>query len=425
TVSPAASAEQLRLYQEAKEKLFAGDPAGAGKLFASLRDSELTPEPTATWAGAEAVLGFAVAGNYDYSRTEARRTVSHTQYVEVNDAVVRDSLVPLLQRYDKLQTISSSTLASGLVSNSDLLIALLSGIKNWEQGSQEDSMPFFEAVTQAKITGADDWTDYYQKIARTYLADHVYLSDPVFAAYPPTAEECQQAIEKLEEFLAKLKTQGRARADIRAWQLDLARQAKKLKGEEFRAGQKTEAQPTDGEESVEMAAVIDFPDTLVRHVSEYCATYDFKGARNYLKSQGETPLALGFLDAVSATEQLIKQLTADLQKQPATLPMELRSGVKFASLSADPQGALSATNAAGKTVPVEWKDISPETVIALHRNSVKDLKDDAEITRRHTNAIFYDWLLGNRTRAQNAADRFSKSYPDFKARWQEFISNVP
>jgi len=410
---PGGPSADTQLYQKAKIALFSENHGEAGALFVSLRDDGKVPEPTATWCGAEAALAAGLSGDYALARRQALLTVRHAQYADVADPAVKDSLLPLLQKYDKLQIISASGVDASLQSNADLLIALLAGIKNWEQGSLEDAAPFFKAVAQAKINGADDWTVFYQKAAAHYVADHALLTDPVFNDYPTTRAACQESIEMLESFLPKLQTHGRARFNIRAWQLDLAKHAKRLKLQEH----KEKAAPASSSD--------DSPLTIVSKVSGFGSSYDFEQAETYLKAQESSSLTTSLLTAVSASRKLMEQLADDLKKEAAVFPIELRSGTRITRLAADENGALSGTDEKGKTIKVFWPDISADTVIALHRNSVKNLQDNAEVTRRHTNAIFFDWLAGNRTRAQNAADRFSQAYPDFKSRWQDFISTLP
>jgi len=413
---PGGPSVDTQLYQKAKLALFSEDHGEAGKLFVSLRDDGKVPEPTATWCGAEAALAAGLSGDYALARRQAVLTVRHAQYVDVTDPAVKDSLLPLLQKYDKLQIISASGVAASLQSNAELLIALLAGIKNWEQGSLEDAEPFFNAVAQARINGADDWTVFYQKAAAHYVADHALLTDPVFNDYPSTAAACKESIETLESFLPKLQTQGRARFNIRAWQLDLAKHAKRLKVQEDKA---------EKEKAAPVASSEDTPLTIVAKVSGFGSSYDFEQAENYLKAQPSSSLTTSLLTVVSSSRKLMEQLTDDLKKEAAVFPIELRSGTRISRLAADEKGALSGTDEKGNTIKVFWSDISADTVIALHRNAVKSLQDDAEVTRRHTNAIFFDWLAGNRTRAQNAADRFSLAYPDFRSRWQDFISTLP
>ena len=48
----------------------------------------------------------------------------------------------------------------------DLLVALISGLKNWEQGMTAAALPHFQAVLAAGAKGGDAWIVPYQEILR-------------------------------------------------------------------------------------------------------------------------------------------------------------------------------------------------------------------------------------------------------------------
>jgi hypothetical protein len=44
---------------------------------------------------------------------------------------------------------------------------------------------------------------------------------------------------------------------------------------------------------------------------------------------------------------------------------------------------------------------------------------------RHERAIAFDWLAGNRERAQTAAAKLSLTSPHFKKRWESVSAGLP
>jgi len=415
-LSPATSvSDVMQRYQQAKDHLLAMEYPQAVQAFAALRDDEGTQEPTATWCGVEAAISAGLDGDLPLAREQASRTLRHIETHAVPDPAVETALLPLLHRYADLPAISPTRLPDGRMATSDLLVAMLSGLKNWEQGALVEALPFFKAVAAVESAPGDEWFRFYRECAAHYVEDYALLADPVFKNYPSKAAECRQAVERLESFIPQLRTRGRARFNIRAWQLDLMRQAKRLEKEEQRIGEMKLAPPP----------AEDAPATVLDKVSQFGASYGFPAAEAYLKTQVVSPLTAQLQEGVSHASQLLAVLAEDLKAAPAVLPLELRSGVKITQLSASAEGLLTGLDETGKTVTVAWPDLSPDGIISLHRNSVKTLRDEKEVNRRHVSAIYFDWLSGNRTRAQNAADRFSQNHPEFKTRWQAFTSVLP
>jgi hypothetical protein len=102
---------------------------------------------------------------------------------------------------------------------------MLAGLKNWEQGMPDQAAACFTAVVAIKLPPDDRWAGIYQKLAADYLSDYQILCGPLFTHQPADKAGCETAIRELEAALASLKTRGRARFNVRAWQLDLVRQA--------------------------------------------------------------------------------------------------------------------------------------------------------------------------------------------------------
>ena len=107
---------------------------------------------------------------------------------------------------------------------------MLAGLKNWEQGMLDQAAVCFTTLVSAKLSQDDQWVAIYQSLAKDYLDDHKRLSGPLFTQVPADKAGCEAAIAELDMVLVSLKTRGRAKFNVRAWQLDLARRAKLMGG---------------------------------------------------------------------------------------------------------------------------------------------------------------------------------------------------
>jgi hypothetical protein len=90
----------------------------------------------------------------------------------------------------------------------------------------ERAAPCFSSALAIALPKDDAWVAIYQELARDYLADFQILSGPLFNTQPTDKPACDALIRELDALVPRLKTRGRMRFDVRAWQLDLTRHGK-------------------------------------------------------------------------------------------------------------------------------------------------------------------------------------------------------
>ena len=205
----------------------ARDFAKAAAGFAKLRGNPDVQEPTRSWAGIESVVAAYLDGQASDARKQAEATLAHVSSVPDGQRM-GEGLVRMLGRLEWLPAIPAKELDTSGSDASHVLAWMLAGLKDWEQGMPGEAAGWFAAVSAAKIPEADGWLGIYQSLANDYLADHQALSNPVFDGFPEDVAGCEAAIAKLEKILGTLKTRGRARYNVRAWQLDLTKHSKLL-----------------------------------------------------------------------------------------------------------------------------------------------------------------------------------------------------
>jgi hypothetical protein len=220
------SPDIMKSYREARTAVTARDFAKAEKEFSLLSNNPAVQEPTRTWAGVEAVLAALLDGRVAAARQQARDTVGHARSLPRDTTHIGDDLIATLDQLDQLAPLPGPAANPAAASTSGVLATMLAGLKNWEQGMPDQAAPCFTAVIAAKLPQDDQWATIYQRLAADYLVDYQLLSGPLFTAQPSDKDGCEAAIRQLETALSSLKTRGRAKFNVRAWQLDLTRRAK-------------------------------------------------------------------------------------------------------------------------------------------------------------------------------------------------------
>ena len=408
-------------YRGAREAVEARDFAKASREFGLLFNNPAVQEPTRSWAGVEMALADFLDGRAADGRKHARETFQHIQSLPAEAQRMGGELIGILGKLTDLRPLQVFTPGASAESASPVLAAMLAGLKDWEQGLPATAVANFKRVVAAKLSAEDKWAEIYQKLAADYLADYQTLCGPLFSKPPQGKAEMEAAVDELSSVQVSLKTRGRARFNVRAWQQDLTRMAKSLgaAGETPTVSPSAPAKPEN--ESIGLAEVLERLDDF----SDDCR---FPEAAAYLKSlpadpQGASRASL--LALVESAVVFLADLEADLSKASVSLDLQLKTGETMTQVAIDADGAIIVATADGRTRSCKWRDFLPDTLIALHRVLVKSQKSELERLRRHECAIAYDWLSGNRERALAAAASLSQGSPVFKQRWDTIAAGLP
>jgi serine/threonine protein kinase len=417
TAPNSAAVDIAKNYREVRAAIEARDYAKAAAGFSELLENPAVQEPSRTWAGVEAVIVRYLDGKSTDARIQAKATASHARGVAA-DTRIDAAALDMLELIQKLPAVPAEKLATTASGTSSIMTWMLAGLKNWEQGLQNDAVVFFAAVADAKLAKDEAWLAFYQTVARDYLADYRILCDPAFEKLPSDIAGCKSATARLDELLSQLKTQGRSRFNLRAWQLDLAKHAKLLA---------TPLPPQAEPVSPAAPSPWDLPAVLER-LAGLAADCRFAEASEYLNSlamPAEGNARASLLTVTMASQEFLADLKSDLAKAPVAGEFMMKSGQTVKQISLNPAEELIVTDAAGESHTVDWRDCSPDALIALHRIFVKNPKSEAERVRRHQCAIAFDWLTGNRERALSAASQLAQGSDAFRQYWDEVASGLP
>lgn len=403
-------------YREARAAVESRDYRRAAAEFTVLFGNPQVQEPTRTWAGVEAVLAAFLDGRPTDGRTQAKAVVEHVRSLPSGAIRIGPALTQTLDKLGGLMPLPPPAADSSDGGASLVISAMLAGLKDWEQGLPEAAASCFRAVAAVKLPQEDGWAAIYQKLSADYLADKDLLHSPVFHGLPEDKAACDAAIEELESLLPRVKTYGRARFNVRAWQLDITRHAKLMEGGD--AGtpslveKETPTAPGDG--------MVKF-ETL-------CREFRFAEAAVQLKERpGDTAAGLrtSLLAMVESSCAFLADIEDDLARAAVSTELPLKEGGTATKLAMGAGGELRLTMADGSERQAAWRDFTPDALISLHRLLVKNPKSELERFRRHECAVAFDWLVGKRDRAVGAAEVLARESAAFRQRWQSLAVGLP
>lgn len=405
---PAAASRIANLYREARAAVTVGSYKSAQQRFITLRDDSAVQEPTRTFAAVEAVLMPLLEGRSTAARAEARLAAAHLATAQLEDSAMKKLLLTTLDRFLQLPAIPATAEQLRGSSATRIMTWLLAGLKNWEQGMLPAATEFFQAVAAAKLSPEDAWVSGYQQLAGDYLSDFKTLSGRVFTAVPTDQAGCDRAIIELDGLLNTLKTRGRARFNLQAWQTDLKTLAKSF------AQPRATAPP-------ELATVLGV-------LTQRCDQCDFVSASAYLNSLSADPVGATRQSLLALTEcaaVFITDLGTDLKRGEVTVTGRLKAGAAFTKVAAAEQAGHLLVTTDGTARECSWADVTPASLIEIYRVVIKNEVDETTKLRRHETAIAFEWLTGGRATALAKSAQLAKTNPNFKSRWDAIAAGLP
>ncbi len=404
-----------QLYREARQLMEERKYPDAARIFVALRDDDEVQEPTRSWAAVEASVATLLEGKNVAARKEAALAAKHIGKTALAEQRSGDRLVRTLTKLDALEAMEP--FQSGEHDAAWALTMILGGLKNWEQGLTESAAKdFFEPLSHAQFRQKDQWVQIYQKISKDYLEDQSLLSDKVFVSIPAEKAACQAAIDKCEELLPGVKTQGRTRFNIRAFQLDLKRQVALL-----------DAVPESPTTAPEPSSPVVDPLVKFQELTKACR---FREAAELLQSMSEDPPGSkrsSLLEINTLAIEFLSFLEQEIRASFQPVQLRLRTGDTVDRVKVSAPGRLSGASVAGGEGQYGWGDIDPGSAVQFYRNTYARSRtaETDKLQPRHDTAIAYDWLVGDRARATAAADRLSLDNPVFKTRWEALLAGLP
>lgn len=396
------------LYQKSRKDQENGNYDAAHLTFSQLRDNPRVQEPTRSWCGFEAMMSSWLNGNSQAARDDAKALANHFSNGSAPEPM-RRRLGPLLQQLQELPPILKPITTD--LPDTDLIYlmaCIASACKNWEQGKIEEALPLFDAVSKVPIKDENSLIGLYQSKAKGYLKDAATLKASYPDPLPTSAAVCREKVQALDEIATALATKGRAKFNIRVWQVQLERQAKRLE-----EGPKS----TTGNAS-----------TLALNLAEIlklCGSYRYLDAVELAKKSkganpGEETKRIAFLGLCEGAGLFLSDLENDAQKTPITVPLQSKDGRTFNQVIGAGEGMVTLLNGQSEA-SLPWVQLKATDIIAIYREAIKRSPADPRISLRHENAICFQWLSGEKEAAQSAANKLGETSPSFKKRWSDWM----
>lgn len=383
-----------RLYAEASSALKRGDYALARQRFGEVRDHPRVLEPTGSWAACEAVVAGYLEGQVGRARVEANRAMQHLKRangLKGGTFTRMETGLLALKKWEPIRPVDADD-----HSQISCLMSLLGGLKNWEQGMLGRAEPHFRHLANAPSDGGQAWVATYIPIAEGYLSDLAKLREVEPASFDLAPKRCRVLIKDLEKVHSGLKTQGRARFNVRCWQLELERRARGMGGRKV-AG-------PDQLEELFQACRFSEADEILRA---------WQPKDENLQKRRESLVLLN-----QASIAFLTELGERAGQSPGAGPVKGRDGTIFPKVSGGDARGLDLIGEDDSTHRLGWPELNPESLIDLHRELVKDLQGEVEPLRRYELAIAFGLLAGDEDRAKAAGEKLAGLSDAFRRRWE-------
>ena len=401
-------------YRAARTAMERGELRVAETNFAALLEDSAVQEPTRTWAGLEAVVVAMMDGRMNDARKHASAARDHIQRAQpVSVSGFQTAVAPILDRFSDPGFIDQKNVDMGSKDREAYMASLIAGLKNWEQGGFEQALPFLREFASEASISKDNVLAWYQKAMKGYLADSEKMKSAALEADPKTPEACRKSSAELNEILTLLETKGRARFNIRARQLDLAKLEHTL------------SNPPEPDETG-VSSVQDGVN-LLRDIEFFSKGYRFSESVEKLKEfKGDPPgcKRISLLFVSQASLNLLTEIEADLVKEAVNLPLTLKDETAIVSLVVKDKQIFSKTQS-GEVREIRWLDLAADQIIKLNAELLKRLTKEPDRTRRNISAIALDWLAGDRKRAIASAESLAISNAAFKSGWEALSPGLP
>lgn len=392
-------------YRAARKAMNDGNFRKAEDRFATLLLDGAVQEPTRTWAGVQAIVAAMMDGRMDNARKRASLADKHLKTRPAGLGYgFQAGILPVISDLRKLEFFDPKDLDLGSSGNERFMGYFIAGLKNWEQGGLEQAVPFFRKVVSKRSLSRDSVLGWYQKAARTYLKDYDLLVSAGLNKTPKTPQACRESIDELNRVLTLLNTKGRARFNVLARQLDLVKLEIALKN------------PV-----VPEADVMDKIDALVE-------SYRFVGVVEFLKNlKGDLPAGKRkpVLQVAQKAQVFMADLEAALRAKPVSVPLKLKDGTDVSSLVIPEGKELTAKLSNGVIRELKWEEFPADQLLALHRALEKPAADNLGRLRHQISAVAFDWIAGDRKRAETTADILSEKNEQFGKLWSAISSELP
>jgi len=406
--------------RNAQTLLTQGKYMSAHECYLKIAKNKAVESETMHWAGMRSAISAWLGGESQ----NARETLSEilklqTQSGSEELSKVDKKLQIAMGRLLELKSIQLEQV-NEINDDLDIMILFASALKEWDQGEWQNAEVLFLAFKQTKTDSDQAGLEYYKQMSDTYLADLKLLSSLKKGFDPKTVEQAKEDLMVVLSVRNDLKTKGRALDNTIEWQRQINVKIKQIQADKQRAASAIKEQGENAEKDWRMAK---------RKTHRALEQHDFERVVKELKkvnaiSEDDKAWRSSILYLTENAEALYKSTSDALEGISANFVVRRLDGmVEYEKLlGAKPEGLLVEAGGREKLLP--WRDLSPYTMIDLHKRiSVIKLSED-EKTRRREQLICYTWLTGLEDKARSGAENLADASPNFSKRWKACMESV-
>jgi len=408
--SPELAERIGKLFRKSHKHLQEGRYLEAKTTFEKLMNDQDVAEPTASWAGVEAVIAAWLAG--DTKQAEVA-TAALSQHIQKRKVAGNSSVAELARQISGYEVIAQVQKQD---ENMAVLQLMAVALKNWELGAWDRAIPMFKNVEKVVLPEESPLMVYHD-LAKKYLEDYERLKS--LAPLPSSADVKQLGVHQnlLKKTMNDLKTKGRSRFHIQVWQTRAQRHLKELERLEQEAQQQAREEKTKPPSYQEQMA----------QFRKLMTASKFSEAQQLLARVSPPKGDLAQRDAWQYLAKSATTFMRDLEKELVKNPVEL----EVLSVNGDRYQVIVSANLDGlklnddaREVFQPWSNIEPDSVLNVYRNMFELNLETLDGQRLTEHAICYAWLMGLSDKAELAASDLSEVNSNFEKRWPAIMDAV-
>ena len=393
-------------YQTARKFLDEDDYVGAEQKFCEVWRNEQAPAETAIWAGFEAVVVSFLDGRSADARQYLADLFDFVNERQASDTVMGRRVQAAAELLTDLQFIPTERIPEVLDKPFRATVFFAMALKTWEQGDVERAGGMFEKFLRSGPWPESDWMQAYLRIGNRYVADYRLLSAVELGTEGKTRAEIEAGILALDKLHGSLKTIGRARFNVKAWQSVLRERLRYFRNRKV-----------DEEWGM-----------LCSEVSgKYFSDGKFAAGANALqtvelKGDLERSQRAALLFFAAEAEVFLGDLVRVLGPGAAGVEIRTLSGVRHTQVIGSQESGLMVEES-GSARSLDWKDIDPRSLLGLHRVLVNETDKGPERAKLLVNALAFGWLNGLTEECRMMAEELVKLRPDFSVQWEQILED--
>lgn len=376
-------------WQQARGLVARKEFSKAEERFIALSQDESLPQSSRAWALLEASVSAYFDGRPGKGREHAGNSFQTLKDLQEKAPIVK-SFRDLTSNLRHIPFPRPDEFPEDPKDIVGAMGTLALSLKLWEQGQWESSLPGFVTVRNLSLTDEFRWFKRYQELADDYLADGEILRSLADLPTPESEDDAETQITKLGATIKSLKTNGRARFNIRARQAYLSRIRKGF--QERPLGSFNLSWDEMSDKLVEAGRAGRFNElfAMIDNAPED-APVESLWAWNYLYTHSS-----GFITDLGKQSGWTARTTDGQVIVPASVA---GTGLKLSD---------------GTLIP--WAKTDPISLVTAQAE-VRDPEDPAGFIR----AICYTWLVGLTDIAEQEAEKLAAEDPDFLKNWKRVL----